>query len=271
MPKEKMRICIIGGDHPRHFYYANKISESCNVVARIVQKRENFMPVQPKFLDSQDEVNFIRHFRDRDLAERNFFGHQPTPTGNVLLIDKVDLNSQLTSNFIKKINPNLVLVFGCGIILEPLASVLPKNTINLHLGLSPRYRGSATLFWPFYFLEPNYSGSTFHYIIDEPDAGDIIHQTVPQLNYNDKIHDVACKVVIRSAEEAIRLIQHLKEHGEWKTHKQKSTGKMFLSTDFRPEHLRQIYNNFDNNIVDLYLNGGITSRELRIFDQFRSK
>ena len=36
-------------------------------------------------------------------------------------------------------------------------NIVQKKNLNLHLGLSPWYKGSATLFWPFYFLQPNYS------------------------------------------------------------------------------------------------------------------
>ena len=73
----------------------------------------------------------------------------------------------------------------------------------MHLGLSPRYRGSATLFWPFYFLEPQYCGITFHYLLDEPDAGDIIHQTLADLELNDEIFDVAWKLIIKATKEII--------------------------------------------------------------------
>ena len=45
---------------------------------------------------------------------------------------------------------------------DPTFAVLPKEKINLHLGLSPWFKGSVTLFWPFYHLMPQFCGSTFH-------------------------------------------------------------------------------------------------------------
>ena len=38
--------------------------------------------------------------------------------------------------------------------VKKIMKVKIKLTINIHLGLSPWYRGSATLFWPSYNLEP---------------------------------------------------------------------------------------------------------------------
>ena len=165
-------------------------------------------------------------------------------------------------------NPDVVLIFGSDLIKEPLLSMLPRHTLNLHLGLSPRYRGAATLFWPFYFMEPTYAGSTFHYIVSEPDAGDIIHQVIPTLQRGDGIHDVSSKVVIDSVKHAIRLLEIFERGGVWKLYKQKSTGKNFLGSDFRPQHLRVIYNVFNDDMVDCYLDGNLESRTPRLVRQF---
>ena len=170
------------------------------------------------------------------------------------------ITKNTSSPFIQIIYKYYVFVFGSGLIKSPLMEILPKETINLHLGLSPRYRGSATLFWPFYFLEPNFAGTTFHYLVEQPDAGEIIHQIVPTLNYGDKIHDVACKVVAASSDAVIDLIKiHLKK-GYWDKFRQNHSGKNFLDSDFHPTHLRIIYDTFHEKIVDYYLDGKVRNR-----------
>ena len=93
------------------------------------------------------------------------------------------------------------------LIKENIMNIMPKLSINLHLGLSPWYRGSATLFWPFYNLQPQFAGSTFHQIVNEPDAGDILHQTIPVLKKGDTLHEVAAKVVIQSTVDAVKLLK----------------------------------------------------------------
>lgn len=270
MNKCNLNICLIGGTHPRHLFYSNAINKEFGLVGAIIQGREDLMPETPHFSSKIDEKNYRRHFEDRRKAELKYFGKQDLPDCERLIVKKEELNSQLTVDFINKIKPDMVFVFGCGLIKEPLLDVMPAETINLHLGLSPRYRGAATLFWPFYFLEPNYAGSTFHYVIKEADAGIIIHHVVPELDKNDRIHDVACKTVIKSTREALKLIKLFQKQGFWKTREQKSSGKLFLSNDFRPEHLRVIYNAYNNNIVRLYLEKKIIPKEPNLFNQFKT-
>ena len=44
--------------------------------------------------------------------------------------------------------PDVVLVFGTGLLKAPLIGAFPGRIINIHLGLSPYYRGAGTNFWP---------------------------------------------------------------------------------------------------------------------------
>ena len=263
-----MNLMWIGGDHPRHLYYANTIHASYPMAAAIVERRGSMIPQPPANLSGRDRENFDRHFENRDAAEISYFGTQALPDIPILVTSKEDLNSDRSTAFVKEHELDIVLIFGCGLIMGELYNALPHNTINLHLGLSPRYRGAATLFWPFYFMEPAYAGTTFHYIVSEPDAGDVVHQVVPDLDPEDGIHDVACKAVIQSTKEGIDLIKILASGGEWKRHKQKGTGKNFLSSDFKPEQLRVIYEVFNDDMVKQYLEGKLPSRQPKLIRQW---
>lgn len=266
-----MKIVGIVGDHLRHLYFINKIFQEFSLSGLIIEKRitgtNSKTPNPPQGILELDKENFYKHFKDRLNSEKKFFGEQGLPNCPQIIVNKEDLNSKKSIEFIKKIKPDLVLTFGCGLIKE-LMEFLPENTINLHGGLSPRYRGTATMFWPFYFLEPNHVGATFHLLIAEPDAGEIIHQSVPKLEKGDKIHDVACKTIISSTKDMIELIKIFKNKGKLESFKQKGTGKNFLERDFRPEHLRIIYNYFEGKIVDYYLEGKINPPNPKLIRQF---
>ncbi len=263
-----MRILYIGNKHLRHLYYINNIGRKFGLCGAIITKGVNILPKTPPDLDKIDRINFIKHFKNRFNAEKKYFGSQSLPNCPTLKAEYSTLNSQKSVNFVKKVNPDIVLIYGCCLIKEPLFSALPKLKINFHGGLSPRYRGGATLFWPFYFMEPNHAGSTFHHIVDKADAGDIIHQVVPKLNPKDKIHDVACKTVIDSTKDMIKLLEIFEKKGRWKVKKQKSAGKLFLNSDFKPEHLRVIYNIFDDDIVKHYLNGKLKCKMPELIRQW---
>lgn len=263
-----MKIVWIGGNHRRHLYYANSIHKSHQLAGMIIEARDEIVPKPPGGIGEMDGKNFIRHFENRDNAERKYFGVQDFPDCPALKLERDKLNSRESAEFIKFINPDVVLTYGCHLIKEPLFSALPPHSINLHGGLSPKYRGTATLFWPFYFMEPAYAGSTFHYLTVEPDAGDIIHQTVPRLGSNDGIHDVACKTILASAKDILRLLDIFKADGRWMAHPQKWTGRNFVSKDFRPEHLRVIYNLFNDDIVRFYLEGKLGASAPKLIKQF---
>lgn len=263
-----MRIVCIGGNHPRHLYYYNRVHSVYPLSGAILVSREDIVPIPPNGISASDRQNFVKHFNNRKVAEKRYFGNQFYPDCEVLEVPFDKLNTVKSKKFIEKIKPDVVLIFGCGLIKDPLYSSLPYNSLNLHLGLSPRYRGAATLFWPFYFMEPNFAGSTIHYIVGEPDAGDIVHQVVPQLDPRDKIHDVACKTVIASADDMVKLLKILEKKGKLTRMKQRGTGKNFLGRDFRPEHLRVIYDVFKDDMVRQFLQGKITKKEPKLIRQF---
>lgn len=257
-----MKYLIIGGDHPRHLHYLNSIVNNTTAVGAILEKRESFIPQPPKGLEKKDHENFIRHFQNREKYELEFFGKKKKlPECPIHYVTEGTLSNEKSVKFIEKLKPDVVFIFGTGMIKEPLYSSLPKLKINLHLGISPRYRGSATLFWPFYFLEPNWAGSTFHLITDEPDAGDIIHQSLPVLEKGNSIHEIACKVVQQSAIDVKMIIDTLESGRELVLYKQNGTGKNFLTRDFIPQHLRVIYDLYDDDIVDQFLDKKITPKD----------
>jgi folate-dependent phosphoribosylglycinamide formyltransferase PurN len=265
--KDKPKVLLIIGNQRRHLHFATSINREFKLAGVILVDRGKDVPEMPQDIDEIDQINFLKHFKDRSDAEAKHFDKIENLTCPILEVGFSELNTEESVKFIQKISPEFVFVFGSGLIKSPLIEVLPKETINLHLGLSPRYRGSATLFWPFYFLEPNFAGTTFHYLADQPDAGEIIHQIVPVLEYGDKIHDVACKVVAESSLAVIELLLIYIANGSWDKFPQKHSGKNFLDSDFHPSQLRLIYNTFDEKIVDYFLDNKLRNRVPKLIKQ----
>lgn len=71
-------------------------------------------------------------------------------------------------------------MFGCGILSGELGEFLIKNkAINLHMGISPFFKGTACNFWAQYFGKSEFVGATIHYLSSELDGGPIITRIVP--------------------------------------------------------------------------------------------
>lgn len=234
------------------------------MAALVIEEREEFVPKPDESLSQRDKDNFNWHFTERDRAEKEFFGGvnrqeiiQNVPT---LKVSKETLNNATTIEFIKKSNADMLLTYGVHKVTDEIIQCMENKSFNIHGGLSPWYKGNTTLFWPFYFLKPNWAGMTIHRLSEKLDGGDILHHSVPKLEYGDKMHEVACKAVVQVAEDICSILNRIDNGAELICSEQKGNGKLFLSRDWTPQTLRVIYELFDDKIVDMYLNGELEKR-----------
>jgi len=272
-----LRILMIIADQPRHLYYANKIHDVTPLCGLVLQTRNTEtkissgkdlasggkIPAPPEPISEMDRKNWERHFGVRIIKELEYMGSFPSPPDVKIhqVPDMTAMNAQPTAAFVKGCQPDIVLLFGPGMVKSPLMEALPQDAINMHCGLSPRYRGGATLWWPFYMMEPNQAGVTFHRITAEADAGEILHQVRPKLAPEDGLHDVAQKAVVAAVEDMTKMIAFRNSGGEWIFKKQKSTGKNWLDSDFKPEHLRVPYTLFNDDMAKHYLDKTLVCKE----------
>ncbi len=263
-----MKILLFSGSHSRHLFVHKAITSLDIDYQAIVMKRESLIPEVPNKLAEKDIHNFKKHFQDRQRIENEAYSKQEIKDvfdeDKTLLLSPSELNSKTVINKVKEFNPDITFIFGCDLIREPLLSTLPKYKINLHLGLSPWYRGSATLFWPFYQLEPQFAGITLHNITNIADAGDIFHQSVPELSVGDGIHDVSVKAVKKAKYELVEMINIFNLKRELYLNNQKTSGRVWRDKDFNPYHLRLIYDLYNNQIVDEYLKGNLGSHKPKL-------
>ena len=258
-----MKVIFVCGSHPRHCYIAKNLFEANMLAGIIIEEREEFTPSPPDGLKNIDRENFIRHFKKRNEAENKFFSNvninailKETPH---LKTDIEQLNGPATIDFINKINADFLFSYGCHMLSEEIINAYENRCFNIHGGLSPWFKGVITLYWPFYFLKPNWAGMTIHRLSTRLDAGDILHHSVPLLEKGDGVHDVACKAVLKVGKDIIEILNLIENGKKIFCVPQKSNGKLFTSGDWTPQHLRLIYNTFSDDIVDCFLNGEIAS------------
>lgn len=263
------KAVLFSGTHERHLFVHKQVIDIFDDVLVIIMQREETVPECPPGLTVTDEVNFKRHFADRNTVEMREYGKLDSK--NIFSGCKTHsvlpnaLNSAEVVDIVRSFKPDMAFIFGSGLIKDNLFQILPTNKINLHLGLSPWYKGGATLFWPFYFLQPQYAGVTFHQITEKPDAGEIIHQECPELFRDDGIHDVGARCVIDAANSARKICEKFIVDGKFNGKIQKTTGRVWRSKDFHPSHLRIIYNLFNNDIVKAYIDGNLDQSRQKLF------
>lgn len=264
-----MKVLLLTGSHPRHLYLVNKLAELDIIAAHVIEKRGAFVPQPPSNLEGIDRDNFIRHFADRDGAEHKHFKGNETVLDSIptLEVSLAELNSEETIDWIRLQEFDLAISYGVHKLSDELLEVLPKHSWNIHGGLSPWYKGNTTLFWPFYMLRPNWAGMTIHRLSSRLDAGDVVHQSVPKLEYGDGLHDVACKAVMQVTEDLKKILtQYTLDEVQYTP--QKGNGKLWVGTDWIPQHLRFVYNTYNNDIVDQFLDGKLPRVEPPIISAF---
>ncbi len=237
-----MKIALFTGTAYRHLFYANTIAEAADVVLHVKTIRSNVLTDEiPDSEFNQSDRQLLKAHSDLRLAkEKEYFLPKADETLHIPVSFEVsmkDLNSVRVIEAIVAAKPDVVLVYGTGLLKEALLAVMPKWLINLHAGLSPYYRGAATLYWPIYFMQPQSVGFTLHLIDKDIDHGAILHQNRPDIKADDSIHDLGCRTIVVAANDVLKLLP-LIEKDEIQSRAPTTEGRIFYERDFKPYHLR---------------------------------
>jgi len=148
--------------------------------------------------------------------------------------------------------PDVVLVFGTGILREPFLSAFEGRIINIHLGLSPYYRGAGTNFWPLVNRQPEYVGATIHYLDAGIDTGPILAHARPHIERGDGPHDLGNKTIAAAAQALLRAAS-AHTAGIARPVSQWGGGRLYQRKDFNADAVRTLYRHFETGMIDEYL------------------
>ena len=249
--ENKMKIVVLTSNSLRHKFLANTLSSYCDDALIISECK----PQTSSFDDSKNYTKIENHFLLRDKTEKSFFPNDNYFIPKTLPIVYKEVNSPYVYEVIKNFKPDILIIFGSSIIKEPLLSLLPTgHIINLHLGISPYYRGSGTNFWPFVNNELEYLGSTILHLDAGIDTGDIICHVRPKIELNDNVHTLGCKIIKSSVESLIKIIKLLDEGKKLNRVKQWDVKDRYYKTkEFDEIVLSKYKNNLKNDVIKDYL------------------
>ena len=99
---------------------------------------------------------------------------RPNPACEVIPIGSV--NSPACREALERLRPDVVLVFGTRIIGKETLSAIQAPLMNLHSGITPKYRGQAGGYWALATGDPDHAGVTVHLVDAGIDTGAVIYQ-----------------------------------------------------------------------------------------------
>jgi len=159
-----------------------------------------------------------------------------------------DINSIKSIEWIKNLNPDVIFCFGwSSLIKKEVLSIAPMGVVGYHPAKLPKNRGRHPLIWSL-ALGLEKSASTFFFMDEGADTGDILSQIDFEISYQDdarSLYDKVTNVALVQIEEFIpelergiytRIKQIEKESNNWRKRSQLD-GKI----DFRMNS-RSIYN-----------------------------
>lgn len=250
-----MRVVILTGNQLRHRFVASKLAAQLHVVG-IVSEAKSIEAISPTVESwaSNDQLVIDRHLAERDETEQRLFGNVTTfPEVPILSIPNKEINSATVFQWIRERVPDTVILYGTSIIRLPLLDHFRDRIINIHLGLSPYYRGSGTNFWPLVHGEPECVGATIHLAIQKVDAGAILHQLRSSCTSADRAHAIGTKTIVAAAEQVPKVLKLYVDKKIRPQSQNLSSGCVYRLRDFNATAVRTMWGNFDGGMMDEYL------------------
>jgi len=192
-----MKVTIFSSNQPRHLNLAKEFSKICDRVFLISEVNTVF-PGQVNDFFKKSEIMQI-YFQNVIQSERSIFGEISFLPNNVrtLSIKSGDLNKLDRNQLSDALQSDVYIVFGASYIKGWLIDFLVEHrAINIHMGLSPYYRGSSCNFWALYDNNSSYVGATIHLLSKGLDSGDMLFHCVPILHSEDTLFDFTMRSVL---------------------------------------------------------------------------
>lgn len=121
--------------------------------------------------------------RIRDILAAN--GLQNTPIPAEKIINVTSVNADEVIEILKQISPDVVVVNGTRIISKEVLDAIPAPFMNMHVGITPGYRGVHGAYWALVNKDKCNAGVTVHYVDQGIDTGKVIAQDIIDVTEKD--------------------------------------------------------------------------------------
>jgi len=175
-----MKITVFTSNQPRHLALLSALSGLGEEIYAI-QECSTVRPGEVADFFRKSDV-MRDYFRRVIAAEKEVFGPGTFCPRQVRqrAIRMGDLNLLEFSDLGPSLEADIFVVFGSSYIKRKLADFLVEHgAYNIHMGVSPYYRGSSTNFWALYDRRPGYVGATIHLLTSGLDSGPILFHALP--------------------------------------------------------------------------------------------
>jgi phosphoribosylglycinamide formyltransferase 1 len=251
-----MKVVLLTGSELRHTFFRRwlALSQGLTVARSYCEGLERSLGA----IVSAQPGNELRlmHLRAREQSEEDFFRlfvESTEDRSNPIPLVKGEINSTASFDAIRAENPDLLICYGASIIREPLLSTFAGRFLNVHLGLSPYYRGSGTNYWPLVHGEPEYVGATFMHIDAGIDTGEVVHQIRARIAPGDMPAVIGNRLIVDMAAVCRDLILRWRSLPRVEQIPRSPRDRVFRKKDYTEESVARLYATFCNGLIAQYL------------------
>ncbi len=190
-------------------------------------KRIGFIKVAGQVMFSILVVPFLKRKaiqRKAELVKKYSLDDTRFGIANTSRISSV--NEDACKQFLQQIQPDIVVVNGTRIISKKILQCTNAIFINMHVGITPWYRGSHGGYWALYNNDASNFGTTIHLVDTGVDTGGVIKQVFAK---PDKMDNFTTYAVLQIAVGIEALKSSLSEviSGNYKIKKNIEKGTMY--------------------------------------------
>ena len=194
-----MNITLITSDQIRHNYLVNLLS---NIATKL-----NVIQEKKTFFSNQNKISNLmkNYFLKVDDAQKKVFGNAAIDKKNknikLLSLENKELEKCSLNSLSDFLNSDIFIVFGSSFIKKDLVNFLiDHKALNIHLGISPYYRGTDCNFWALFDNNPHLVGATIHLLSKGIDSGPILYHALSEIKEDPFIYTMSA---VKSAFESI--------------------------------------------------------------------
>jgi peptidoglycan/xylan/chitin deacetylase (PgdA/CDA1 family)/folate-dependent phosphoribosylglycinamide formyltransferase PurN len=241
---ESRIVMFCGPNHPER-YAVSRIASVFNLVGLVVHNYKGFPLCVFKGDPEEAELTEMELALSYESGSaRVIFG----PTSLAFIVSDecacfqaADINNETVRDTFAALRPDILVVFGTGLVKhrDILGTPIPK--INLHWGKSPYYRGSYTLRWPILNRDPAGIAVTVHELTSGIDAGPIYYQQDITLDGSEEVTDIENKASYIGVELIMKLLGEIESGaGVVSSAQDLSKGKLYKVSDWCDEYNAEV-------------------------------
>jgi folate-dependent phosphoribosylglycinamide formyltransferase PurN len=185
-----MSVVILAGEGDSTWILANALQHAVPLQAVIVERGMGKLQFarrraaklgwptvlgQVLFILYSKILKMLSRSRSRQIMAEH--GLVAEPSSKLQVIRVASANDASTISLLQRLGPRVVVVNGTGILSRRLLEAVNAVFINMHAGITPKYRGVHGGYWAMANGDAPHAGVTVHLVDAGIDTGGVLYQT----------------------------------------------------------------------------------------------